>query len=125
MAATRYIYTIARVARMLGEDEALLEDIAADMDPEDGCLAIQDLDDDISTTAFTAFGIENLEELLATSSRKDYPHSRRRLRLIPRYSPDGYESADVADLARPHSEIRSIIARALVRLLKTVSCWKE
>ena len=37
MAATRYIYTIAPVARMLGEDEALLEDIAADMDPEDGC----------------------------------------------------------------------------------------
>ena len=65
MAATRYIYTIARVARMLGEDEALLEDIAADMDPEDGCLAIKDLDDDISTTAFTAFGIENLKELLA------------------------------------------------------------
>ena len=53
MAATRYIYTIALVARMLGEDEALLEDIAADMDPEDGCLAIKDLDDDISTTAFT------------------------------------------------------------------------
>jgi hypothetical protein len=65
MAATRYVYTIARVARMLGEDEALLEDIAADMDPEDGCLNIQDLDEDVSTTAFTAFGVENLKELLA------------------------------------------------------------
>ena len=65
MAATRYIYTIARVARMLGEDEALLEDIAADMDPEDGCLWVLDLDDDVSTTAFTPFGVENLKELLA------------------------------------------------------------
>jgi len=50
---------------MLGEDEALLENIAADMDPENGCLAIQDLADEISTTAFTAFGVENLKKLLA------------------------------------------------------------
>ena len=42
----------------------MLEDIVADMDPEDGCLAGLDLDDDVSTTAFTAFGIENLKELL-------------------------------------------------------------
>ena len=53
------------MARILGEDEALLEDIAVDMGAEDGCRAIKDLDDDISTTAFTAFGIANLEELLA------------------------------------------------------------
>ena len=38
---------------MLGEDEALLEDIASDMDPEDGCLSVMDLDDEVSTTAFT------------------------------------------------------------------------
>ena len=76
MAATRYVYTIARVARvarMLGVDEALLEDIAADMDPEDGCLAVIDLDDDVSTTAFTAFGVENLKELLADLKPKRPP----------------------------------------------------
>ena len=76
MAATRYVYTIsrvARVARMLGVDEALLEDIAADMDPEDGCLAVIDLDDDVSTTAFTAFGVENLKELLAGLKPKRPP----------------------------------------------------
>ena len=51
---------------MLGQDEALLEDIALmSMDPEDGRLTILDLDDDVSTTAFTAVGIENLKELLA------------------------------------------------------------
>ena len=65
VAAPSYVYTIARVARMLGEDEALLEDIAADMEPEDGCLSVMDLDDDVSTTAFTPFGVENLRELLA------------------------------------------------------------
>jgi hypothetical protein len=65
VAAPSYVFTIARVARMLGEDEALLEDIASDMDPEDGCLSVMDLDDEVSTTAFTLFGIENLKELLA------------------------------------------------------------
>ncbi len=66
MAAPSYVYTIARVARMLGEDEALLEDIALmSMDPEDGRLTIIDLDDEVSTTAFTPTGVENLKELLA------------------------------------------------------------
>ena len=65
MAAPSYVFTIARVARMLGEDEALLEDIASDMDPEDGCLSVMDLDNEVSTTAFTPFGVENLKELLA------------------------------------------------------------
>lgn len=65
MAAPSYVFTIARVARMLGEGEALLEEIASDMDPEDGCLSVMDLDDGVSTTAFTPFGVENLKELLA------------------------------------------------------------
>ena len=65
MAAPSYVFTIARVARMLGEDEALLEDIASHMDPEDGCLSVMDLDDEVSTTAFTPLGVENLKELLA------------------------------------------------------------
>ena len=66
MAAPSYVFTIARVAKMLDEDEALLEDIALmNMEPEDGRLTIIDLDDDVSTTAFTPFGVENLKELLA------------------------------------------------------------
>jgi hypothetical protein len=64
MAAPSYVFTIARVAKMLGEDEALLEEIALDMEPEDGCLSIYD-DDDIQVTAFTPFGVECLKELLA------------------------------------------------------------
>ena len=65
MAAPSYVFTIARMARMLGVDEAFLEDFASDMDPEDGCLSVMDLEDDVSTTALTPFGVENLRELLA------------------------------------------------------------
>ena len=32
--------TIGRVAEMLGEDEDRLQDLAMDMDPEDGCLSV-------------------------------------------------------------------------------------
>ena len=74
MAAPSYAYTIARVARMLGQDEALLEEIALmNMQPEDGRLSILDLDDDVSTTAFTARGIEALKELLADLDPKAQP----------------------------------------------------
>jgi hypothetical protein len=65
MAAPSYVFTIARVAKMLGEDEAWLEEIAIEMEPEDGRLYVCDTDDDIATTAFTPFGIENLKQLIA------------------------------------------------------------
>jgi hypothetical protein len=65
MAAPSSVFTIARIAKMLGEDEEKLYDIALTMEPEDGCLSTLDIDDDVSTIAFTAFGVENLKELLA------------------------------------------------------------
>jgi hypothetical protein len=70
VAAPSFVFTIARVAKMLGEDEDTLYDIALTMEPEDGCLTILDIDDDASTIAFTEFGIENLKELLADSDRE-------------------------------------------------------
>jgi hypothetical protein len=75
MAAPSYVFTIARVAKMLGEDEALLEEIALDMEPQDGCLSIYDLDDDIQVTAFTPFGVECLKELLAAVKARRPPPS--------------------------------------------------
>jgi len=36
LAAVSYVFTLARVAKMLGEDEELLRRIAEDMEPEDG-----------------------------------------------------------------------------------------
>jgi hypothetical protein len=63
MAAPSYVFTIGRVARTLGENEDRLLDIAMDMEPEDGCLTVLDIDD-VSTIAFTERGLENLKELL-------------------------------------------------------------
>jgi hypothetical protein len=75
MAAPSHVFTIARVARMLGEDEALLEEVALDMEPEDGRLYVIDLDDDIAVTAFTPAGIENLKEFLENHKTYGRPGS--------------------------------------------------
>lgn len=63
VAAPSYVFTIGRVAKMLGEDENTIYEIAMDMEPEDGCLTVLDIDD-VSTIAFTDRGVENLKELL-------------------------------------------------------------
>jgi hypothetical protein len=63
MAATSAVFTIARVAAILGEDEDWLSDVALEMDPEDGRLTIYGVNDE-GTTGFTSFGIENLKELI-------------------------------------------------------------
>jgi hypothetical protein len=63
MAAPSAVFTIARVAAMLGEDVDWLSDVALEMDPEDGRLTVYDVNDE-GTTAFTCFGIENLKELI-------------------------------------------------------------
>jgi hypothetical protein len=63
MAAITHVFTVARAAGMLGVDEDLLEEIAIEMEPEDGRIWVYGTDDD-AITAFTAFGIENLRELL-------------------------------------------------------------
>ncbi len=42
----------------------MLADLAMNLDPEDGCLWVMD-DTEDGSLAFTAFGIENLKELLA------------------------------------------------------------
>ena len=64
MAAPSYVFTISRVAEMLGEDEAWLQTIADDMEPEDGRLTVCGTND-ICTTAFTPLGIESLKELMS------------------------------------------------------------
>ena len=63
MAAPRAVFTIAHVAAMLGEDVDWLWDVALEMEPEDGCLTVYDIND-ASTTGFTSFGIENLKEVI-------------------------------------------------------------
>ena len=64
MAAISFIFTIARVAEMLGEDEDLLHEISGEMEPEDGRVWVVGIGDD-ETVAFTSDGVENLKDLVA------------------------------------------------------------
>ena len=64
MAAMPFVFTIARVAEMLGEDEDWLHDLSIDMFPEDGCLWVLGVGED-EVTAFTEYGIECLRQIIA------------------------------------------------------------
>jgi hypothetical protein len=57
------VFTIGRVAKDLGEDEDWLWDVANGMDTEDGVIWVYGIGDE-QVMAFTAFGIENLTELV-------------------------------------------------------------
>ena len=63
MAGIGHVFTITRVAEMLGEDEDLLQEISIDMDPEDGRVAVLGPGEG-ATTAFTHEGGDNLTELV-------------------------------------------------------------
>jgi hypothetical protein len=77
MAAPSHVLTIARVAKMLGEDVAWLEEIALEMEPEDGRIWVWDVDDDHQVTAFTTFGVECLKELIEIHKDQRPPRSRK------------------------------------------------
>ena len=49
---------------MLGEDEDWRQELWTDMEPEDGRLHVYGVGDD-GVTAFTHFGIEHLQEIIA------------------------------------------------------------
>ena len=68
VAAIGHVFTISRVAEMLGEDEDWLKDLSIDMFPEDGCLRIIGTDEE-ALTAFTDYGVECLKALTRDSKR--------------------------------------------------------
>lgn len=63
MAAIASVFTLARVAEMLQEDEDFLHEIVIDMEPEDGVISVYGVGEEY-TPAFTLSGIENLKELI-------------------------------------------------------------
>ena len=63
MAAISHVFTISRVAEMLGEDEDLLQEISIEMDPEDGRLTVLGPGEE-AITAFTLHGVDSLTELV-------------------------------------------------------------
>jgi len=58
-----HVFTIARAAEMLGEDEDWLWDVANEMDQEDGLIWVYGAGDE-GVMAFTDFGIETLQNLI-------------------------------------------------------------
>ena len=68
MAAPSCVFTITRAAEMLGETEEWLEELADQLEPEDGRLWIYDTDEH-ATLGFTERGIESLKELIADQKR--------------------------------------------------------
>ena len=63
MAAITHVFTLARVAEMLGEDEDWLHDISIELEPEDGIISVYGLGEEY-TPAFTDFGIDNLRQVI-------------------------------------------------------------
>jgi hypothetical protein len=58
MAGISHVFTISRVAEMLGEDQDLLQEISIDMDPEDGRLTVLGPGEE-AITALTHNGLDN------------------------------------------------------------------
>lgn len=71
MAGIPFVFTIARVAELLGEDKDWLHELSIAMDPEDGCLWVLDVGER-EVPAFTEYGIECLKEIIA-DLRADSP----------------------------------------------------
>lgn len=69
MAGIPCVFTITRVAEILGEDEEWLHGLSMGLDPEDGCLWVLDVGDR-EVQAFTEYGIECLKEII-TDQRAD------------------------------------------------------
>ena len=63
MAATSRVFTIARVAEMLGENEDWLREISTNMDPEESHLWVIGIGED-QCPAFTEHGIECLKQII-------------------------------------------------------------
>ena len=68
MAAPSCVFSIARAAEMLGEAEEWLQELADQLEPEDGCLWIYDAEDR-ATLGFTERRIESLQELSLDQKR--------------------------------------------------------
>jgi hypothetical protein len=68
MAAPSHVFTISRVAAMLGEYEGLLWDLVDQLEPQDGCLWVYSVGDE-QTIAFTDRGLESLQEIIAEHKR--------------------------------------------------------
>jgi hypothetical protein len=75
MAAISHVFTLARVAQMLGEDEDWLSDISIEMEPEDGIISVYGLGEEC-TPAFTDCGVENLRQIIDIHRENSEPAAK-------------------------------------------------
>ena len=64
MAAPSHVFTLSRVANVLGADEELSRELAMGMEPEDGCLSYWVRTTTTQSSPSRPSGVENLKELL-------------------------------------------------------------
>ena len=64
MAGISSVFTIVRVAEMLGGDEDCLHKLSMELDPEVGCLWVHDINDR-EVQAFPPYSIECLQQIIA------------------------------------------------------------
>jgi hypothetical protein len=63
MAAISYVFTIRRVAEMLGQDEELLWTLVDQLEPEDGMIWVYDVNEE-EVPAFSEYGVETLRQII-------------------------------------------------------------
>ena len=66
MAGISYVFTVSRVAEMLGEDEEWLDEISIVLDPEDGRLGVLGLGDEIDNRLYTPASKTSLSSCRST-----------------------------------------------------------
>ena len=86
VAAISHVFTISRVAEMLGENEGWLHELSIDMFSEDGCLRVHGVGKD-GVTAFTDYGIECLKQIIAMRVAGKNVASTNSTGIAPRGSP--------------------------------------
>jgi hypothetical protein len=59
-----HVYTVGSVAKRLGVEERLIDELTVGLEPEDGVIWVYGLDDDDGTMAFTDDGIDEVQLLL-------------------------------------------------------------
>jgi hypothetical protein len=81
-----HVYTVARVAKDLGADEDLIHELSLGLEPEDGVIWVNGLDDNDGTLAFIDEGVEEIQLLLEE-------HNRSTRSKAPRRGAQGIDSA--------------------------------
>ena len=117
MAGIPFVFTIARVAEMLGEDEDWLHELSITMDPEDGHLWVLDAGER-EVPAFTKYGIECLKEIITEEPATNRAPAATVKRRTLRFSPDAYDGLNAS---KKNLQSIPVIASCRAELLLSIA----